>query len=617
MKALLIVLITFSSLVYAQEQLALRVNENGLMKIMQMSLKFNTGTSNARTVVIPQDIYKFTIKQKDIAANPIVDIINEISDLNLSKDLDFYLKTSDIKITGVVDPKSLSTTIINSTPNGFDVKLAINISKLNVSANSISLCENRLKKVSKCGNGLKATATGLRVVTLNRPVVLNTTMRVSIREGVASVKVISVDSNLEGNSRPSLDINFTDLQVPRIAIVINGQETELDTSMLKVKILEKKSYLGKKLLAFAGDFIANDLAEMINIYLTNTNVATTIQVYHREAIAKNPEIEFKDPYLSPRDNTYFRPSIVIAQDNTYVKPPVFYQPKPAMDVMKVLIEQFSHVIRHAQVDLSLRKLSTPGNKDIELSGLLNLVLNHTKFNVKNSLGNSARTLPSLDLTPYRQNDINLAISEPVLNGALDLVNSTGLFSELLDEVSDEKSLSLNSLKLHFTKSNSLKAIANVSVDLKKVRTSFWSDPKSWAETEIGTWLERNNNNSVIYFPIEIEVIPVVTNNPATGGVSLSIKVKSAFKGGGLLNTYAYPSNVGNMYDIVRKGVLTKLHGQLDQYADKTFEIDLKKFLNQSGVVFLPKSIVFSQAAYLLLNLDIQDIRFDSLNPQRK
>jgi hypothetical protein len=279
------------------------------------------------------------------------------------------------------------------------------------------------------------------------------------------------------------------------------------------------------------------------------------------------------------------------------------------------MDQFTQVVRHAQIDLSLKSITTPSNKDVQLAGVLNFVLNHTVFRVNNTLGNSTRTLPVLDLSAHRGHDINLAISEPVINGALDLVNSTGLFNELLGEVSDVDALSIRNLKLHFTTTNSIKAIANVSVDLKKVRTSFWKDPQGWAETGIGTWLERNNNDSVIYFPLELEIIPVVLNSAL--GATLSIKIKSAFSGENLLNTYKYPSNVGDMFKIVRKGVLKKLHDQLDQYADKVYAIDLKKFLNQSGVEFTPKSISFNQAAYMLINLDIKDIKFNSKNPTKK
>ena len=646
MKSFVLFIFMFVSLAHGQEQLAVRLNENGLMKIMQMALKYNTGAAGNRTVVIPQNIYKFTVKQQDLAANPIVKIVSEISDLDLNKNLDFYFHTSDVKVTGVVDPKSLVTTITNSRPDGFDLKLSINLSKISLSGTSMSLCEDRLKKTANCGIGLKATVGSLKITTLNRPVILTSAMRVSVKKGLASIKVLSVNSNLESKTPPTLDINFASLVIPKISIVINDQETELDTSRLRGQILERKSFLGKKLLSFAGEFIANDLAEMINVYLKNTQIATSIQVYHRDAPTTYNDFDYtQDLPQNAIDNTYVRPPILInpikltsyvkpaspavkqpfeynsgykiAIDNTYVKPSILpkYQMKPAVDAMKVLLDQFTQIVRHAQVDLSLKSISTPLNKDVQLAGVLNFVLNHTVFKVNNTLGNSTRKIPVLDLSAHRGHDINLAISEPVINGALDLVSSTGLFNELLDEVSDVGGLSVRSLKLHFTHSNSIKAIANVAVDLKQIRTSFWKDPQGWVETGLGTWLERNNNNSVIYFPLEFEIIPVITSDVL--GAQLSIKIKSAFNGDALLNTYGYPSNVGDMFKIVRKGVLKKLHDQLDRYSDKTFAVDLKKFLNQSGVEFTPKSISFNQAAYILINLDIKDIKFDSKNPTKK
>ena len=651
MKSFVLFMLMVSSVSYGQEQMAVRLNESGLMKIMQMALKYNSGASGSRTVVVPQNLYKFTLKQKDLVANPIVNIVSEISNLNLTKDVDFFLHTSDIKVTGVVDQKSLVTSISNSKPSGFDLKISINLSKVTLTGANMSLCEDRMKKSKKCGSGLKSIISNLKITTLNRPIVLTSTMRVSVAKGLASVSVLSVNSNLDSKTPPTLDINFASLEMPKISIVINEQETELDTSRLRDQIIERKAFLGKKLLGFAGEFIASDLAEMINVYLNNTKIATTLEVYHRDAPTTYNDFDYRPSFKTAAvDNTYVHPTIIIAPiktttftkptisttkpkvvstiydpykvaiDNTYVKPSTIIAPypaKPAVDVMKILMEQFSHVVRHAQVDLSLKTLKTPLNKDIELAGILNFVLNHTTFRLKNTLGNSARVLPVLDLSGQRSHDINLAISEPVINGALDLVNSTGLFNDLLEEISDVGGLSINSLKLHFTYSNSLKAVANVAIDLKKVRTSIWNDPIGWAETGIGAWLERNNNNSVIYFPLEIEILPVVTKDAVTGGVNLSIKIKSAFNGDKLLNTYKYPSNVGDMFNVVRKGVLKKLHGQLDQYANKNFDIDLRKFLNQSGVEFLPKSIVFNQAAYMLVNMDIKDIKFNSKNPTQK
>lgn len=610
MKALILILLALSSTAYGQEQLAVRLNDSGLMKIMQLALQYNTGTTGSKTFVVPKNIYKFTVKQKDLTSNKVIEVLNGISDLDYSKDLDFFLQSSDIKITGEADQKSLVTKITNSKVDGFDLTLSINLSKVTVSGASLSLCEDRIK--AKCGSGLKTTANGLKITTLNRPVILTSTMRVSVKQGMASVKILSVSSNLESKAPPTLDVNFTSLEVPKISIVINDQETELDTSRLREQILERKAFLGKKLMAFAGDFIAADLAEMLNVYLKSAQVATTISVYHRDEPVTYSDLDYEPEfYVTPVDNTYVRPPVIISPIKTTTVI------KPAVSVMKVLMDQFTDVVRQARIDLSLKSIKTPSNKDIQLAGLLNFVLNHTTYKVKNTLGNSTRTLPALDLSAQRAHHINLAISEPVINGALDLVNSTGLFNELLNEVAPSPELTINSIKLHYTYSNSLKAVVNVSVDLKKVRTDFWSDPVAWAETGIGQWLERNNNNSVIYFPLELEVIPLVVKNATTGEASLSIKIKSVFNGDNLKNTYKYPSNVGDMFKIVRKAVLTKLHGQLDKYADKSFQIDLKKFMNQSGVEFMPKSISFNQAAYMFVNLDIKDIKFDSLNPNKK
>ena len=660
MKVLFLAFLLFSFSSYGQEQLAIRLNENGLMKIMQLAVKYNTGETGNRTLIIPQNIYKFTIKQKDLAANPIIKIVNEISDLNFNKNLDFFLHTTAINVTAMIDQKSLVTEIISSRPDGFDLKLSINSSKITLSGANVSLCEDRLRNAKKCGPGLKAKVTDLKVTTFNQPVVLSSIIRVLVKKGLASVKVLSVNSNLESSKPPKIDINFSSLEIPRIAIVIDGQETELDTTTLREQILERKDFLGKKILAFAGDFITNDLAEMINIYLNNTNIATTLQVYRRnEAAAYNDLDDNGDYQLAAIDNTYVRPPIIFGTstqqaktpakpveatayrpatykavaDNTYVKMPIMnnYTPEPAKDVMKILMDQFTHIVKHAQVDLSLKAISTPLNKDIELAGVLNFVLNNTVFKVKNTLGNSTRTLPALNLSQQRHHDINLAISEPVINGALDLANSTGLFNDLLEKITDVDGFSLTSLKLHFTHSNSINAIANVAIDLKKIRSSIWKDPLDWATTGIGVWLERNNNNSVIYFPLQFEIIPVVeinavtdkstliekVNNATKGEISLGIKIKSVFNGDQLMNTYGYPSNVGSMFKIVRTSVLERLHGQLDQYSDQTFNIDLKKVLNQSGVEFVPKSISFNQAAYMILNLDIKDIKFNSKNPTKK
>jgi hypothetical protein len=69
-----------------------------------------------------------------------------------------------------------------------------------------------------------------------------------------------------------------------------------------------------------------------------------------------------------------------------------------------------------------------------------------------------------------------------------------------------------------------------------------------------------------------------------------------------------------MTDIVRDGVMKKLQESLLKHVNKNYTLDVSRFMNQSGVIFQPKYIGVTQGAYLMMNLDIADIKFNSQNP---
>lgn len=587
-------LFLFSLTVPAQEQMVMRINEQGFLRLFRLALQYNTGTKGSQTLVIPKNTYKFTIPRSQISSNPIVPIVSEISDINLQRDLDFYLNTSDIKVTGSIDSRSLKTQIFNSSENGFDLKLSLNLSQVSVKGESLSLCEDKMKNSLRCGNGLKATIGDLSLSTHSRPVILSIVLRLRTDGKVARVTVRSVDSNLDNKSAPSLNINFNSLQIPRIAIVINGEETELDTSRLREQILNYRTFLGKKLLGFAADFIANDLAEMINVYLVNKEIATSYQLFRKNNLASF------DEFLSEREMGRI--------DNTYVRPN-YYMPKPQPSLM----EELSELIQQAQVGLSLKKISTPGNKDIELSSLLDFALNGRHIRVRNTLGNSKRVLPALNLAQQRNSDLNLAISEPLINGVLDVANSQNLFQEIMNSTAPVAGFSIKNVKLHFSGNRYLVAVINAQVDLKKLTSK---GVKQWFKNRIAAWLERNNNNSVIYFPIEVGIVPSFKRLP-NGHMGLDVRVLSPFNYAELPNRFHYPTNVPEMTETVKDGVMEELRGSLEPYTNKNYSVDLTKFMNKSGVVFTPKNISIDQGAYLLFDLDIADIKFNSKNPNQR
>jgi hypothetical protein len=585
--------LALTSSAFAQDQMVLRLNEKGIMKVLKMALQYNTSAKGSRSVIIPQNIYKFAIPKTQFLSNPIIPVINEISDLNLNKDLEFYLHTSDILVSGEVDEKSLKAQIFNSTENGFDVKISIKLPSISAEGSKLNLCEDKAMNSKTCGDGLKVSLNQLNIHTFGNPISLSIVLKLRTEGKVARVSIKSVETNLEGKDAPSLNINFKSIDLPQISIVINGQETILETSRLKDEILKRKQFLANKLLAFVADFVAHDLAEMINVYLVNKEVATSYQIYR-----KNNPMKF-DEFISSRDY-----------------PLVPYQRKPLQpslqqsNPMTAMMNQISDLVRHAQVDVSLRKISTPSNKDIELSGLVNFMLNGQVMNIKNTLGNSNRQLPKINLDRHRDFDINFAISEPLINGALDLANSTKLFQEVFEAISPVKGVSIRSVKLHFSGIKSLVFVVNAQVDLKLLESK---GVKAWFKNRIAAWLERNNNNSVIFFPIEVSVIPVFKTLPG-GGTGLDLRVLSPFGLSELPNRFQYPTNVPDMTETVKDGVMEELRASLEPFTNKTYSVDISKFLNQSGVVFVPRSISFSEGAYLLMNLDLLDIKFDSKNP---
>lgn len=598
LRFIFVFLISFSFAV-AQEQVAVRLNEQGIMKILRLVVQYNTSSKDSKTIIIPKNIYKFTVPKSKFSSNPIIPIVNEISDLNLNKDLNFYLNTADIKVNGDVDMSSLKSEILNSHDHGFDVKLGISFSKISVNAPSLSLCEDKQKGTKNCGSGLKLKLNTLNIATTNRPVSLSIKIRVKTDGKVARVSVQNVSSNIESGDSPSLSINFKSIDVPRIAIVIDGQETELDTSRLKDEILKKKNFLAKKLLSFVGDFIANDLAEMINVYLVNKSIATSYQIYKKEKPVKFDEFIYQQRYASPQDNTY-----------VYIPRPLPPKFNGDQDPSIEFMNELSKIIESAQLGISLNKMSTPGNKDLELHGLISFMLNGSHISVRNTLGNSNRPLPKLDLSPYRKNDINLAISEPLINGVLDVANSTKLFQEIFESMSPVQGFSIRSVKFHFSSNKTMTAVVNAQIDLNRLASDGIT---SWFKNQIAAWLERNNNNGKIYFPIEVSVIPVI-KNLSNGGAGLDLKVLSPFGSSSLPNNYNYPTNIPNMTSTVKKGVMAELRSSIEPHMNKTYSVDLTKFLNKSGVVFFPKMLSINQGAYLLLGLDIKDIKFNSKNP---
>jgi len=252
-------------------------------------------------------------------------------------------------------------------------------------------------------------------------------------------------------------------------------------------------------------------------------------------------------------------------------------------------------------------MTTPFQKDIELAGLLNLSLNGEVIKFQNTLGNNGSPLPIQDLNHLRGHDISMAISEPLLNSILDVANSTDLFQDVLDKIAYVSGFKIKNTKVHFKGNENLIAVVNVEINLKKLSAQNLA---SWFKYNIASWLERNNNNAIIYFPVEIPITPIFKTLPDQSA-AIDLRIGSPFNTKLLPNTFNYPSNISQMTSTVREGVMEDLREEIEPFLNRKYQIDVSRFLNRSGVVFAPRSFAIRQGAYFMMSLDILDINFNS------
>lgn len=586
---------------WSQEQLVLRLNEKGLLSTLKMAVRYNTSSKRDTSVLIPRNIYRFKLQKDKFFSSPVFNLINEVSNLDLTKDLEFFLATSDIQVQGDVDVESLKVKLIKSTQSYFDVNLSVKIPRIYAQTKNISLCEKKNKNKLECGKGLKATVSELNVKTFKNPAVINIKIRILNDKSHVRAKVLSVRSNLESPDAPKLNINLKSIEVPKISIVVGGVEQVLDTSNLKAELLNYKEYFASNLLDFVADFLAQDLVEMINRYLVNKGMPQNLEILDYTNAPDHFENLFDNSHSIQVDNTYYH--------NPYLKR--LNAEKIKKDPFSEMLKEIQSIVRRALLLIKLKNISTPNEKDIEVSGSVGLVLNNNYIKVENLVGNSSRKLPSLNLSALNHHDINLAISEPLINSVLDVVNSTNLFQEVFEVISPVQGFHIKSVKLHFTKNNTIAAVVNSEVDLNRI---YSKDLLALVKNKIAAFLERNNNNSILYFPIEFELIPRFSKNE-NGGAMLDVWVKSPFNGSGTLNQFKYPSNVHLANESVRDGVMSELKASLSPFTGKLYSIDVSEFLNQNGILFRPNQISIIDQAYLLLNLDILDINMSILRPE--
>jgi hypothetical protein len=660
MRLYILLVLFVSNLVWASsDQLGIRINQGGMNSILEQAKKYNAEGKLTKIVTIPKKLYKFVIEKEKLAKNPIVNILNQITDIALDRDLKFNLETELISITGDVASDKLNFSIANQTSEGFDITLNLTVPKVVITSKKITLCDDTYK--GKC-SGLKASFISPKVsLVAGTPIKIAANFRVNMKGNSVKIVTKSITTNLNStNTPPKLNVSFSELIVPEVKISINGQEATLDTSLLKDEVLKKKDFLAKKLVGFAADFLSEDLVEMLNKYLANEELPKDIDIFNYGEIKK---FEFRDELfatnIAPADNTYVAVKKYLPPT---LKAPIYGSVQSTKTPRDIIIErivrEIKAIVYYAKVTLKLGTLTAPDQKNLELKAKATVKLNSHVMKVGSTLRNDPNVyLPTLNMNrpEFSGDHFQLYISEPLINGMLGIINKVGLYNSIMQQElgEDASGFSINSVHVHFKKvggNQKLFLVANAQIDLRKTATDGLG---SWIKKQIGVWLEQYNNNAVIYFPLQIEVNPTVYKD-ANGKPMLKLKVGSPFGKPSLpiqltkpveskkddlypqiythpadntyvaprvigtsfqpiLNDFKYPSNVENMSNTVRDVVVDRLKEAFKSITDKSFDVDIEKMLSQKGVSFDLKNIKFIDSAYLMISADIKDINFETLN----
>jgi hypothetical protein len=606
---------------WAQSHLTARLNEPGILKILKLVADYNLQANNADKLKIPKNVYDFKIKASDLAQNPFVGVLQEISDIQLNKDLPFYLETSDIFIKGDIDNSSIKTELVSKGAKKLTIKLSLKIPKLALTGLKLTLCDEVKSKKCKV-DALSASMNNVNVsLKPGRPVSVVGIFDFDLSGKKVEMKLKSISSNLDSANSPLIDIGFKDLIVPPIAIIVNGQRTELDTSLLKDKILEKKEFLAKKLLGFASEFVALDLAELVNKFLRAQNLSTSFEILNYRANYTNFELDpstLNDYYRAPIDNT--RTNIILPIET----------PKPIASnvvtisesqlIMNMIMSDFARMVQQMTLSLGVNQVLTPNNKDFELQVSTGFSMNGISYTVPNTIDNSTRVMAPLNLTNVinRQEHAQVVLSAPIINAALKVASNLKFLTDAVDLYDKEPGFWVNNAQVHMPVQDipgvlKLKLVANSSIKLSDLNSnSIWEE----LENELGAWLERNNNHGVMYFPLEFELRLRMVKT--TTGVSLMCKIVSPFDETSMYkNTYGYPSNLDVASKKVRNGVIKALKKRLAPAFIQEFSLDLTPFLDQKGIKFEPKSMKIVDSSYFILGLDLIKVDFKKLEGAKK
>ena len=592
------------------EHVGLKIKNTGFLKLLNSALDNYThgdSISDRETEVqIPNGTLEQVIEKEFFQQNPVIQKMQQFIFMNLDKDLKYNVKWSPVNIRSNISNKKVS--IEGEDDKNIDIAIRFDIDNFSLWGNSIEVIEKGIRyQNGRPEGGLYGKFENFEVsLRSDSKIHAVAILKVNLKDSNASIQFAKMYSNLRKPQRqldkdiyskynipvnpPRFFVNFQNFFMPPPVLVIDGESFEIDIQKIEDVILEEKTFIAKKLVAMAGDFLANDLQKFLNesFFTKLNNVSASIKL-----------IDFYEPYPTCEE-------------------------VESSDLMNELQDLMKSMVYETKVQLDIDKLKAPLKEDLEVSFKTDLSLNEKGLKVFPYIHNNKAILGELEYSSpsnalNADYDIAFAISEPLMNTFLKAAKDNNIYQDIIDKFMPLPGVKIQGVNMHFVSvtdasnaDSAIDVVLQVEVNFDKLDyksetsswTSWFTDTMAWSKNQIAAVLE----NGKVYFPLQIRIYPklVFKNNRYV----IQLNATSPLNYKGIKNHYDYPYK--KMYSIVEDGIIERIKSDLVPQLKSIPEIDITPYLDMAGMQLKPIDVFVKNSGHLILRLKVKEMDLSSL-----
>lgn len=622
-KILFLVPIFISLNLQAGDHVAFNLKNSGIKKVIKSALAHYLKSNKQDSLIVPAKMITGTIHREEVAQNPIMRQMQGFLDIPEQGNLSYHLVWSDIKIKSHYDDDTVKV-IHSGDRENLNASIGVEFTEVSIQTDRIEICEFYEQGACLQEKGFYGRLEGVEIsLAANSRISALVKGHVSIEGHSVKLKFSEVISNLSetidtGDSKllkvltpelnpPQFDINFKSFYMPPPILHVNGQSFELNVEEIQNLLLAEKDFMAKSFTRLIGNFIAQDLVEVINDYF----------------ITQLPEIKSQVSMLEYNRGEYLLDRFVeLSRENPQEALRFLNQFSARPEGELSTIEKIKYVARakisEAESKFIFRRLETPRRDQLSIFFDNRLQVNKKELKLLKKIRNGRQNLGKLIFEetqcPY---DFAVAFSESYFNGLLNLASETRLLQAMFGEIHQMKGFYLNGLNIHFAQIpyrkelKKIKLVANVTIILSEMESEGIG---SWIGNMFAAVLEKN----VIWFPLEIDLEVNLDRLNRDGKIILDPKDPFG-PTGELRNTYGYPFK--DMNGIVKRSLYKKLKEKMAPMFEEKIEIDINNYLEEiPGLKMSAQTLYYHESGHLVFAMQLDELNlgdFSSNNEDKE